>query len=855
MLTKTVLDKLAEELAETLDPEEITELSRICGGAYGPGAFAGSQKNHEPIIACVALYAEECKAGFSEQQCYDEARFDWPGCRQPYSGAVPSPWPPPGPPGAVIDDECSDFTCVAKFTCSKDEEDGPFNCDYGSQFACEDIYICFGEFTCEVSHECAQQYGCTGGYTCTNQHSCPDSHTCGEGVGSEIGDQFSCLVVFDCGHNEENPGGNFTCREKHDCTHSFTCHFDDNCGEIGVQGTMFTCGTDMTMPPSGNFDCVHEHMCREKFACINVHTCGDGVLEDVFKCGASPGKFECLNSFHCKDDFQCGDSAEDRFACGNGEPGDTFACGDDDKRVDKFDCFAPGTNAVGFHCDPGPNEHFTCVDEYGCNDNQDYKCVGGYACAQFVCNDAANSTYTCVDSFMCGTDADGNFECGSGLSASNFECGDRDRNLDEYGCWSPASFDCHGDYDCAEVYTCDGNRAYECTGAPAFICISYDCNAGDVAVFRCADGPDQFECTGQFACPKTFACFETHACPSEFNCGSASSFRCDVRHVCIAGFGCTKYLCNDDPEVIPQFECMGPSGEFDCLPANHECRRVFRCVWDRFECPSSPYSCDAEVFDCSGKPGPGGYTGDQFRCSTQGTAAQFDCVDGSVFDYLCSSTGLGDYECTAGSFTCTAQHVFFCGGEDQLGGVFECPTFVCRPGGNCTPQTSYDCTSEHPYGCRQPNPAFEKPGDFGCWSTFTGCVEHEGFECEEQLSGHDFYCRTFGGRKSVENPEESSERRKGQASATEVAPLNEDRRSSSVPGVLGARCKRVTWPQLADLLSRRSQIALEEARSLLGHVLRTYFNVELSNIDVSSDLRQLLDFRKLALKLGFTGVI
>ena len=88
-----------------------------------------------------------------------------------------------------------------------------------------------------------------------------------------------------------------------------------------------------------------------------------------------------------------------------------------------------------------------------------------------------------------------------------------------------------------------------------------------------------------------------------------------------------------------------------------------------------------------------------------------------------------------------------------------------------------------------------------------------------------------------------------------LAPLNKGLRSSSIPGELGARRKRVTWPQLADLLSRRSQITLEEARSLLGHVLRTHFNVELSSIDVSSDLRQLLDFRELVTKLGYAGVM
>jgi len=633
MLTKTALDKLAEKLAEELDFEELTELSRLCGGAYGPGAFVDSEAKGHPIIDCSALYAGECGEGFNEQVCYDQARFDWPGCRQDYSGAVPHPENPPGPPGAWIDDSCDDHTCVAKFTCSEDEEEGPFGCDYSSEFACQGIFICFGEYTCEESHECAAQYGCTGGYSCSNQHSCPNTHTCGEGVGPVIGDQFNCQVVFGCGHNEENPGGNFTCRENHNCTQSFTCHFDDNCGEVGVQGTMFTCGTDTTEPPSGNFECVHEHSCREEFTCIDTHTCGDGVLEDTFRCGASPDKFECLNSFHCKDDFLCGDTGDDTFTCGDGE-GDIFLCGDGDRRLDEFGCFKPSDGEHGFSCNVGAQGRYSCEEVYTCDNNRSYECTSGpkFSCSSHECNAGDNAV----------------FRCSAG--AAQFECTGQFAGCEK-------TFACKGAYNCPQSFTCLSASSFRCDSiydcSHGFDCSEFDCeDEAGVWGFKCAGGagfdclPDSHQCRIKFECTQDL-----------FDCASAS-YVCDAEVFDCSGGGLgggQQFGCSSGPGT-PEFNCGGGDVyDYWCGGASNA----------HYECSSGHFGCTAiHVFFCSYQGRQGDFSCSAFTCRPGG-----QCTE---------QTGHG----------CSPEHPYVCPGNQQFAqpGDFACWQVFsgCEQGANFT---------------------------------------------------------------------------------------------------------------------------------------------------------------------------
>jgi|GEM_PF-4186382 len=66
--------------------------------------------------------------------------------------------------------------------------------------------------------------------------------------------------------------------------------------------------------------------------------------------------------------------------------------------------------------------------------------------------------------------------------------------------------------------------------------------------------------------------------------------------------------------------------------------------------------------------------------------------------------------------------------------------------------------------------------------------------------------------------------------------------------------REMTSRRLASLVARRSQIPLGEAHALLSHVLRTYFGVGDPALDQDSPLNNMLDVRRLMVKLSYSGL-
>lgn len=360
-----------------------------------------------------------------------------------------------------------------------------------------------------------------------------------------------CLLDGDCLDGEMCDRNRERCIERSlDCTDTGVCPLDYECdanrGECRFRPTV--CAADA--------DCGRGRVCEDGLCVARPECRDDAECPDGSRCLTPPGR--CISDGECNDALDC--------------PADRPIC-QDNQCVAGDECpggCRPGAECVGGQCvvvgvcgeDCGPGTFCSPVVERCVECTADGHCGDGRSCHDETCFDgprgapctpcgidgACGFGYGCDFDFggLCMPLCEGRGECPGGFfcdgefcrseeTCGGFECFNDDEC--DGACLAGVCDDpqrCQGDADCADDWTCQGDRCVPRANA----CFSpFDCGRGEI----CLGG----RCVVQDVAGECSPCEQPADCPSPALCGDVDGTGLRCLSICGPG-GCAEGLeCND----------------------------------------------------------------------------------------------------------------------------------------------------------------------------------------------------------------------------------------------------------------------------------------------------------------------
>ncbi|MGK0358707.1 MAG: hypothetical protein ACI9U2_001000 [Bradymonadia bacterium] len=361
----------------------------------------------------------------------------------------------------------------------------------------------------------------------------------------------ACLVDGDCLDGEMCDRQREQCIDRSlDCTDSGVCPLDYECdaqrGECRFRRT--AC--------EGDADCGRGRVCEDALCVARPECRDDAECPDGSRCLTPPGR--CVGDDECASALDC---PADRPICQDNQcvAGDACPGGCE-----------PGAECVGGQCivvglcgeECSPGTFCSAIVERCVECTADGHCGPGRSCHDQTCSDAPRGApctpcgpdgacgvgYTCDLDFggLCSRLCDDGGECPAGLFCDGnlcrseqvcgaFECFNDDEC--EGACLAgvcDAPQLCEGDADCAEAWTCEGDRCVPRAGS----CFSpFDCDRGEI----CLGGRCEVQVVGGECRP----CEQPSDCPSPALCGDVDGSGLRCLSICGPN-GCADGLeCND----------------------------------------------------------------------------------------------------------------------------------------------------------------------------------------------------------------------------------------------------------------------------------------------------------------------